>query len=63
VPEIVKKVDEHLIFNGQIGLKGLLENFSKNRYPAANIQKVYADNYSPAVYIERYLKQIQTLPS
>lgn len=63
LPEIVKKVDEHLIFNGQTELKGLLEQFSKNQYPTADIQKVYADNFSPAVYVERYLKQIQTLNS
>jgi glycosyltransferase involved in cell wall biosynthesis len=59
--EIVSKVDQGLIFNSLSELKDILTNFSENKFPRGRIKEVYEMNFSPRVYVTRYLKAIHDI--
>jgi len=63
IPEIVKKIDQDLIFNynDTLGLKEKVVNFDKNKYDENIIKDTYQKHYSPDSYIENYLKIINEL--
>jgi glycosyltransferase involved in cell wall biosynthesis len=63
LPEIVEKVDRHLLFENTDELCGLLENFNKKTYPPAQLKQVYETNFSPSAYMGRYLEILKTLPA
>jgi glycosyltransferase involved in cell wall biosynthesis len=63
LPEIVEKVDRHLLFEDIDELCGLLENFDKKTYPPAQLKQVYETNFSPSAYMGRYLEILKTLPA
>jgi glycosyltransferase involved in cell wall biosynthesis len=59
--EIVSKVDRGLIFNGSAELENILTNFSEDKFPRRRIKEVYDMNFSPAIYVDRYLKAIRDI--
>jgi glycosyltransferase involved in cell wall biosynthesis len=61
LPEIVGKVDKKLIFNDWIELKNILLDFSKSEFPSEKIREVYEQNFSPNVYVDKYIAIIRAL--
>jgi glycosyltransferase involved in cell wall biosynthesis len=61
LPEIVKKIDERLIFEDLSELRNTLLTFSKNKFPSEKITRVYKENFSPEVYLGKYLAMIHGL--
>jgi glycosyltransferase involved in cell wall biosynthesis len=57
--EIVSKVDRRLIFNDLAELEDILTDFSENKFPRRRIKDVYDMNFSPAIYVDHYLKAIR----
>lgn len=61
LPEIVGKVDKKLIFNDWIELKNILLGFSKSEFPPEKTKKVYEQNFSPNMYVDKYIAMIRAL--
>jgi glycosyltransferase involved in cell wall biosynthesis len=61
LPEIVGKVDKKLIFNDWIELKNILLGFSKSEFPPEKIKEVYEQNFSPNMYVDKYIAMIRAL--
>jgi len=59
LPEIVEKLDKKLIFNNWIELQNILLNFSRNEFPSDKIKAVYEQNFSPKMYLDKYIETIQ----
>jgi glycosyltransferase involved in cell wall biosynthesis len=56
-PEIVGKVNKSLIIGSKLSdLESAILNFSEGKYDHNLIMKIYEDNYSPDVYVKRYLE-------
>ncbi len=60
LPEIVEKVDSHLLFDDADQLFGLLEGFNKKDYPQYQLKSVYEANFSPSAYMRGYFEAIKT---
>jgi glycosyltransferase involved in cell wall biosynthesis len=58
LPEIVSKVDNRLIFDDLTELEDILVNFHEKDYPRTRIQDIYNANFSPAIYVDKYLRAI-----
>jgi glycosyltransferase involved in cell wall biosynthesis len=61
LPEIVEKVDKKLIFNDWIELKNILLGFSKSKFPPKKTKEVYEQNFSPNVYVDKYISIIRAM--
>jgi glycosyltransferase involved in cell wall biosynthesis len=61
LPEIVGKVDKKLIFNDWTELKNILLGFSKSEFPPEKTKEVYEQNFSPDVYVDKYIAIIRAL--
>jgi glycosyltransferase involved in cell wall biosynthesis len=61
LPEIVGKVDKKLIFNDWIELKNILLGFSKSEFPPEKTKEVYEQNFSPNIYVDKYIAMIRAL--
>ena len=61
LPEIVKKVDEKLIFKNFGELKNLLLTFQKKDFPPSKIKKIYETHFSPQAFIDKYIENINTI--
>ncbi len=61
LPEIIEKVDKKLIFNSTNELRDILLTFSRNDFSALKVKNVYQQNFSPQVYVDKYLAVIQNL--
>jgi glycosyltransferase involved in cell wall biosynthesis len=61
LPEIVGKVDKKLIFKNRIELRNILLSFSRNEFPSERIEKVYEQNFSPQIYVDKYIAIIRAL--
>jgi glycosyltransferase involved in cell wall biosynthesis len=61
LPEIVGKVDKKLIFDDWIGLKNILLGFRKSKFPPKKTKEVYERNFSPNVYVYKYIAIIRAL--
>ena len=61
LPEIVEKVDKRLIFNDWMELKNILLGFKKSNFPPKKLKEVYEQNFSPNVYVNKYLAMIRAL--
>lgn len=61
LPEIVGKVDKKLIFKSWIELESILSGFSKNEFSQKIIEEIYKQNFSPAVYVDRYVNIIHAV--
>jgi glycosyltransferase involved in cell wall biosynthesis len=59
--EIMRKVDGRFIFNNLDELENILINFPKNNIDKKNVASIYSENFSPKVYIDRYIKYIEAL--
>ncbi len=58
IPEIVSKVDKNLIFEPKNprSLHEVILNFDQRKYMPTKIKDIYRKNYSPEVYLEKYLR-------
>jgi glycosyltransferase involved in cell wall biosynthesis len=61
LPEIIEKVDKKLIFSDWTELKDILLNFSRSEFPSGKIKEIYERNFSPKVYIDNYIRLIQSI--
>jgi glycosyltransferase involved in cell wall biosynthesis len=61
LPEIVGKVDKKLIFNDWIELKNILLGFSKSEFPPEKTKEVYEQNFSPDMYVDKYIAIIRSI--
>jgi glycosyltransferase involved in cell wall biosynthesis len=61
LPEIVGKLDKRLIFKNWIELRNILLNFSRNEFPSERIEEVYKQNFSPEIYVDKYLAIIRAM--
>jgi glycosyltransferase involved in cell wall biosynthesis len=59
LPEIVGKINFNLVYEGIDQLKQIVLNFDKTRYCPEEIKKVYFDNYSPNVFIDKYYELLE----
>jgi glycosyltransferase involved in cell wall biosynthesis len=60
LPEIVGKVDESLLFDDWEGLKSILKEFTRARYPADVVKQVYESNFSPGKHISNYIDVVRS---
>ncbi len=58
LPEIIKKVDSSLIYKSKDELKQILINFKSSNYSRFKIKKVFGDNYSPKVFLNKYFEMV-----
>jgi glycosyltransferase involved in cell wall biosynthesis len=61
--EIISKVDRGLVFNDLTELEHILVNFSENKFPRMRMKQVYDMNFSPIIYVQKYLKAIRNICS
>jgi glycosyltransferase involved in cell wall biosynthesis len=61
LPEIMEKVDKKLIFNNINELRNILLSFTRSDYPPTRIKKVYEKNFSPEIYVDKYIALINAL--
>lgn len=61
LPEIMRKVDNSLIFTNFDELENILINFPKNNIDKNKVTSIYGENFSPKVYLDRYIKSIEAL--
>jgi glycosyltransferase involved in cell wall biosynthesis len=61
LPEIINKVDTKLVFNQLNELKGLLQGFSRKGFSSKKIKSVYEENFSPEVYVHKYINAIKKM--
>jgi glycosyltransferase involved in cell wall biosynthesis len=61
LPEIMRIVDDSLIFNNLKELENILINFPKKRPDKVKVAEKYTENFSPKIYINRYIKSIEAL--
>jgi len=59
LPEIVRTGKCGLIFNNFEELSNILINFPKTNCDRGRILNVYKENFSPGIYVNRYLKSIE----
>ena len=57
--EIIEKVDKKLIFNSFDELRIILSNFSKSKFPPKSVKQIYEQNFSPKVYVDKYINAIK----
>jgi glycosyltransferase involved in cell wall biosynthesis len=61
LPEIVGKLDKRLIFKNWTELRNILLGFSRNEFPSERIEEVYKQNFSPEIYVDKYLAIVREM--
>mgnify|MGYP001582572751 CR=1 FL=1 len=58
IPEIVKKVDNKLIFkkNNLNQLKNIITNFDRSKYPSEKMRNIYKKYFSQEVFFKKYIE-------
>jgi glycosyltransferase involved in cell wall biosynthesis len=59
LPEIIEKIDKDLIYNSADGLKQILLNFDKRKYPSYTVKAIYEKHYSSRSYLKKYKELIE----
>jgi len=63
LPEIINKLNMHLVFDNFSQLEEILVNFSKKDFPQSEIQHIFEQNFSPHAYVKRYIEALNMLPT
>jgi glycosyltransferase involved in cell wall biosynthesis len=61
LPEIIRKVDDRLIFDDLSSLKEKILNFSKEDFSRSRIKEICERNFSPKGYVDKYLEIIRNI--
>jgi glycosyltransferase involved in cell wall biosynthesis len=61
LPEIIRKIDDRLIFSDLPSLKEKLLNFSKEDFSSSRIKEIYERNFSPKGYVNKYIEIIHDI--
>ncbi|MEM2297842.1 MAG: glycosyltransferase [Ignisphaera sp.] len=60
LPEIVRNIDNELIFNSYEELKQIIKNFDRKKIQRDKIREVYREFYSPQAFYEKYIRICST---
>jgi glycosyltransferase involved in cell wall biosynthesis len=62
LPEIVGKMNMHLVFDDFSQLKEILVNFSRRDFSSSEIKRFFKRNFSPQAYAKRYVELLKMMP-
>ena len=63
LPEIIRKMDVHLVFDNFSQLKDILLHFSRKNFSQSEIKRVFEQNFSPQTYVKRYIETLNMIPT